>query len=625
MLSLGVLDNVKSFDSQYIPRWFTDPALALNSVLPSLIHQYDKTRYYNSADGETRFPFTATRAGNATQYDSLGRLVWAPANMYNRSNLLTDAAWSKNTATVTLASGEASPTGDSVFKLVVNNGTSTIGSDALGGFWQVISGLASNSRVCFSFYAKAAEHTSIKVRENITTGVRVRIDLTNGTVVYESGNFNQMQCYATDAGFGWYRIHCTYILSAVATTSNFEIKGGVDTGDGVSGTYISSPQHEMWGDDSPKRYITTGTSASAEYCPRFDYDPLTLTARGLLVEPTATNLVPTSTALSTVSGGTSAVSPSTHMGQSAIRVTFDTLTGGHFGANGALTVAASTQYTVSTYYKPISGGNDLIQLTVTSGAATTDVYANFNTATVTRTALGAGAANATIQDCGNGVFRLTLTFTSVAVPASGSVVILAKINTGTDTRIPSVTGAGEIFDFFGCQLETGSIATSLIPTFGTATTRANDVFSTTSVGWANLSGGTFYVEAYRPHQYTGGSFTNFGDSTGATNRNQFRWSGGNVGQIITSAGVVQSTSPTSFLVANGNIKAANRYSVGNQMMSANGVLTTAGNIATLPAIQTHFMVGQLGSVSEKFNGWIKEVRYYPDFSASDAQLQTLTT
>lgn len=634
MLSLGVLDNLKSYDSQYIAPWFNDTSFALNGVKPSLIHQYDKSRYYNSSDGETRFPFTATRAGNATQYDNLGRIVWAPAN-----NIFDSRGGSA----------------------VVGPSTGS----SVGGVWSSsdVSASGVNREIVDKGVLGDEDYIDIRYYGTSTSGSNIFPDLvfhittlapvaTQGEVWTAAGTFQVVG--GTTAGFlptGRPRFQLRFMTTAggyisggpstsITETEQFMVSTGaapattgrvsafidlaIPPGSTVDCTIrICGVRLERTGADSPKRYIrTTGT---AEYCPRLDYDPLTLAPRGLFIEPAATNLVPTSTAVSTITGGTSAVSPASPLGQSAMRVTFDTLTSGHFAANGSITAAVSTQYTVSCYYVPISGGNDLIQLTVTSGAATTGVYANFNTATVSRVALGVDATDAVIRDCGNGVFRLSLTFTSLATTASGSVCILAKIANATDTRIPSTTGAGEVFDFFGCQFETGSVATSLVPTFGTSATRATDTFMTTSVGWANLSGGTFYAEAFRPHAQTGGTFTNFGDSSGTNNRNQFRWSTNSVGLVITSAGVVQATSPLSFTVANGNIKAACRYSVGNQMLSANGVLTTAGNITTLPAAQTHFMVGQLGASSEKFNGWIKEIRYYPDFSASDAQLQALTT
>lgn len=78
ILNLNNINSLGAYDNPIT--WYADQTRALNNVLPSLIHQYDKNRYYNSSDGETRFPFTATRAGNATQYDNQGRIVWAPAN-----------------------------------------------------------------------------------------------------------------------------------------------------------------------------------------------------------------------------------------------------------------------------------------------------------------------------------------------------------------------------------------------------------------------------------------------------------------------------------------------------------------------------------------------------------------
>ena len=100
MFGLGAQNTMALQKRTSSTPWYADPAYALNSVLPSFIHDYAIQRYYNSVDGETAFPLTSVRTSNAMQFDSQGQLVWAPANLLLRSEnlslswLLTDTTLS---------------------------------------------------------------------------------------------------------------------------------------------------------------------------------------------------------------------------------------------------------------------------------------------------------------------------------------------------------------------------------------------------------------------------------------------------------------------------------------------------------------------------------------------------
>lgn len=228
------------------------------------------------------------------------------------------------------------------------------------------------------------------------------------------------------------------------------------------------------------------------------------------------------------------------------------------------------------------------------------------------------------------MFRLSLTFTSTPTTSGGSVVILAKIATGTDTRIPSVLGAGEIFDFFGCQMELGSEASSLIPTYGVSTTRGGDTLEVATSSWFTQGSGTLFIEYVAP-QYLSGSFPPLVvlDDGTANNRIQsfFQTNASNVnfGARIDNATVVQvNTTTPGTINYNVTATAALAYADNSTRMVQNGGAVTTDLVCTIPTGLTTLRVGKNLGATARIR-WIKEIRFYPSVSASDTQLQTLTT
>lgn len=637
LANLNNLNSLGSYDST--TPWYADPAYALNSVLPSFIHGYTQNRYYNSTDGSTGFPFTGVRASNATMFDASGNLVWAPHNMCTRGQDLA-TTWSMGADGSSVLSGNTAPSGAPSYLTTWTTPTPSSGNAVTAQ--PVVIGADMTLSIYLRYVNNKWARVGIYSNNNAANQVRAWVDLETKTLgtVSAGGTASNARATLTDEGDGWVRLS----LSGLNTWFNTGDGGllfattdanGSTTRVGNGATIeAASAIFEMTGAQTPQRWTPKfATTGSAVYCERLDTDPTDLSRRGVLVEEQRINsirnsmmigavagtpgTVPTNWSIPGVAGVTITTAYGVENGFPYVDVTYSgTNTSGStffpvISLDGATSIAAANgqTWTHSAYVRKV-GGTDAISTWNIDirGRDAAGVLVSGQVSTTTCTDAASLSSNR---------LQTTFTFTNPTI-----AFIQPRINRS------SVLAGGTIditIRFGGNQLEQGAFASSFIPTYGTAATRTPDILVTTSVGWANLTRGTFYVDAFRPHASTGGSFTNFGDGSGSTNRNQFRWSGNNVGQIITSAGVVQATSPTSFFVANGNIKAANRYSVGNQMLCANGVLTTAGNITTLPAVQTHLMVGQLQSASEKFNGWIKEVRYYADSSASDAQLQTLTT
>jgi len=632
--------NLKSVGAvDYLKPWFTAPAYALNSVMPSFIHDYKQEKYWNSSAGAGGFPFTGVRTSNSTMFDGAGNNIYAPHNMCTRGENIS-ITWSMGSDGSSVLSGNTAPTSSPSYLTTWTTASPTSGNAV------TTQPVVLNADMTFSIYLRYVNHQWVRIgiysNNNASNQIRCWVNLQTKTLhtVGAGGTATDARATISDEGDGWVRV----VLSGKNTWFNTTDGGllyatcdadGSATRVGNGATIeAASAIFEMTGAQTPQRWTPKfATTGSAIYCERLDTDPSTLSRRGILVEEQRINSIRNSMMIGAVAGTPGTV-PTNWSMPGVAGVTITTAYGVENGFPYVDVTYSGTNTSGSTFYPVIS-----------LDGATSIAAANGQTWTHSAYVRKIGGTDAIStwvidirgRDAGGALISGQASSTTCTDAASLSANRLQTTFTFTDPNIAfvqprvnrsSVLAGGTIditLRFGGNQLEQGAFATSFIPTYGTAATRTPDILVTTSVGWANLTRGTFYVDAFRPHASTGGSFTNFGDSSGSTNRNQFRWSGNNVGQIITSAGVVQATSPVSFSVANGNIKAANRYSVGNQMICANGVLTTAGNITTLPAVQTHLMVGQLQSASEKFNGWIKEVRYYADSSASDAQLQALTT
>ena len=220
--------------------------------------------------------------------------------------------------------------------------------------------------------------------------------------------------------------------------------------------------------------------------PRLNY-PLGGVANGcpaLLVEPTVTNLALQSEAWnvspwaatsggqgSTVSGNVTASPDGTTNADKLIEAA---VTGTHYCLQN-LTLTSGTTYTASFFAK--ASERTLGRLRMAGATAYFDIDFNLTAGTVT------GNTTAFIQNYGNGWYRIGGTFT--AAQASNNFILSLRDVSGNT----SYTGNGTNgFFVWGAQLETGSVATSYIPTAASAVTRNADIVTNNTFVIPNLIG-----------------------------------------------------------------------------------------------------------------------------------------
>jgi hypothetical protein len=358
----------------------------------------------------------------------------------------------------------------------------------------------------------------------------------------------------------------------------------VTSGDSVE---IAMPQVEEG--TTPSSFVanTTGspkfTGISATYGPRV---PM------VLIEPSATNLVTYSEDFSHSSwlknGVGTGVAPVVTLNaaespdgtQNATKVVFDTGSGTTTNDVSTLedlfSATNGASYTQSIYLKGETGGEKILLrhagLSAYTTITLTTEWARYE---VTETA---------IQTFG--YYSIGLRQGLGGVVMNSSITVYA----------------------YGAQVETGSVATSLIPTSGSTATRAKDDLEITGsdfTGFFNNSEGTFYVEttiAQPEKQYAilrGGS-TNQLFIYSNNDRNHLFYDG----NPTTNFGLVTANQLSRFALS---------YKSGNITASLNGSQNT-GTPSGLLASSTKLEIGT--GYNPDFNGHIKRLIYWPYHSDS---------
>ena len=208
-------------------------------------------------------------------------------------------------------------------------------------------------------------------------------------------------------------------------------------------------------------------------------------------------------------------------------------------------IAASTTYTFSMYVMGKEGNNyqNGIFLRIATG---------FNNALVA-TSAATGRVDSTVSN--TAWTRYSVTFTTPSSGVNEFNVGITVANSGTNPNATMIC--------WGAQLETGSVATSYIPTTTGSVTRNADVISLTGVaGLIGQTEGTIYAEVNFSN-LSDGSFISIDPGSGSdfilitklsnlTIRVQLRRSSGSVVNIITSSAITLGSHKIALAYTNGN-------------------------------------------------------------------------
>jgi hypothetical protein len=567
-------------------------------------------------------------------------------NLLGFTQEFDNAAWSKTNGVIT-ANASSAPNGTTTADLFVPSSGSTasgIGSSNIAQPKNLV-------HTC-SVFIKSAGVSFAYVQLNAYSGNNVRcfINLSTGeTSLLSSGNGSLVSgsSAAQNVGDGWWRLSFSGIPNTVDSAAGMQwsvnpassLSSTSYTGDGTSGLYIWGAQLSDSASLDPYVYNPgAAPTSTAYYGPRFDYDPVTLAPRGLLVEEQRTNSIrnntmqgavagtpgtlPTNWQQSVVSGlsfNIAGVGVESGINYVDLRIS-GTATGTsassiQFTQNSEVSASAGQTWTLSAFVKVVAGSTSGLSLIRSgweerSGSFLGTTFIAFTPQSGGNLIAGRVQATAAISNASTTFIKPLINVT----PINGATIDLTL-------RIGMP------------QLELGAFATSVIPTTTAAATRAADVAVMTGANfsnWFNATEGTFYLDAdmYAAQStsfryllganVTSGSANDFIGFSVPSNGNNLRFA-------VTSGGT-QQAAPQVSLTNDQPFKASGAYKVNDFAVSFNGASALTDTSGTVPTGINRLYLGTFLDSGVQANGstHIRRIAYFPR-RLSNAELQAITS
>jgi hypothetical protein len=528
---------------------------------------------------------TYTSSGLGTQYDSTGKLTWKPNNLLTWSNDFTNAAWTKDTSGSITATGVADPLGGTLAS------TFTAGAAGSRLFAQgsVVNGNAINS---------------IWMRRRAGTGA-ITLNNPTGTVG---------QDITSQVSTSWARVY-TKGLSATA----YFIISLATSGDAVDVAFAQ--QEAVTYQTTPRPYVAT--TSAAYYGPRFDFDPVTLAAKGLLIEESRTNIATGSADLSGAEWTSANLTSTANSGVGPTGATdlpkfIASNTNNVHARYASYTVTASQPYTISTYVR--AAGYNFVALSINNGLITAgnEAVQVFNLSAGTKGNTYNVAPNgATITPVGNGLYRISITHTWATTTIQVGVW---PLDIDRDIHVGWLADGTSGVQGGYAQLELGSFATSYTPTGASSVTRAPETASITGAAFSaffNASAGTLLAE--------------YDFIAGLTNNKVAAFNPVNIGSYaaLSAAGSGDTgwyNSGVTLATASGGTshkKVLAYGAAGDFAASLDGGAAAFSSASDYTGTSTSLQIGQQGGGGQCINGHIKSITYWRT-RLPNAQLQGLT-
>jgi hypothetical protein len=405
-----------------------------------------------------------TRSTNATFINSQGLVQFAGQNLsYNTafSGLsgsnpsLTSSGWA-----YAFTTGTATFNGDGSVTMTASS--QRIGLNRNAGF------TGAGRRVILSVDILTSGDTGLTPYQLIRPGTATAEQYYVNGDTYSSGNV-----------VGPCTLSLAYDSATSGTTTPFFGVGANNTATGT--VTFANPRFGLWGGVAPLPYLANTSTTAERHDPRFDHDPTTLAPKGLLVEGSATNTCTYSgdmtqsgaghwsvrTALITT-GWTGFTAPDNTA--SAVKIIPDTTSSRHTLESSSTSIVSGTVYTASVFVKAsgytvaslvVAGGQTRRNFTLSGAGTVQSQFGVTNTATITPVGT-------------DGWYRITMTWTANATGGAGLWIGVPQNATTDVVSAWSGNGTSAIIAW-GAQLETGSGASSYIPTGASQGTRNQDV------------------------------------------------------------------------------------------------------------------------------------------------------
>lgn len=342
--------------------------------------------------------------------------------------------------------------------------------------------------------------------------------------------------------------------------------------------------------------------------PRFDYNPVTLACRGLLVEEARTNIALRSEEFndaywSKTNASVTADSTTSPAGVlNGDTLIENNLAGEHHLERG-LTVVSGASYSISLYVKSAGSTRNIRIFMFRNSSPFTTIAAILVNPTTGAIVNGAGS----VVDAGNGWWRITASGTA---PSTGANLRISLASGGTF----NYTGDGVSgVHIWGVQVEAGAFPTSYIPTVAATVTRNADIATITSTNfsdWWQASKGGVLVRA-RPGTVSGTRpWVQFDDGT-ANEIIALRGNTTNPELYIVDGGVAQAQIDAGTIAANTDYSLTGWWATNDCKARLDSGAVVTDTSATIPTVTQ----ARLGSDGTNYlNGHLASISYYDSFS-----------
>ena len=599
------LDPYLLFDTQSsMIGTFENPTLDLDPSVPSTLDVITATRAgvatYTDADGLIQSATPNTVRVDQTQGAEVTPTVY---QHIGHTDFSTD--WTKSNVAVSTSEFNA-PDGTSTAYKITNSSSSGnhfIRDSITGGANP--STVVNGRSYTLSVFLRKGTKDVVSIGDGFNVNVLARFNLTSGTVT----NFSASNSSIEQVG-DWFR--CSATITPTGTTLGLMLFTGNNyAGHDTSGDFHAfGPQLEEGTTASSFVANTTGSPkfiTGATFGPRV---PM------ILVEPSATNLVTYSEDFSHSSwtkGGSSVVSgfSSPDGNNTAFKLTEGTNNSFHYIENITYSPTQSKQL-FSIYIKD-AGDTEFIRIASNDSVTGWDYFFNPKTGQ----AISDTFTSSNITTLNNGWYRIELLADGSNYVTSGSVPFIISLSNDGSTLSYQGDGTSGVY-IWGAQLETGSVATSYIPTSGgdaAARTRTKDdlvISGSDFSDFFNTGGdGTFYAE-YQFNDADGANSLIYGS---ADNQRFAYKNAGSSSPLLSYDG----TNVLSYgrLAAGTLLRTALSFDSNSMEGSQDGsAATMSGQTAPFPhngnfRSATELSIGSDTTGGKQLNGHIKRLIYWP--------------
>jgi len=440
---------------------------------------------------------TATRAADvynqetATYFDSTGTLKTAAANTARTNYTYNGSSWVNSGTLIDLAatnyalnSGDPRATGWNVYYGTIDTTSPITAPDGASQAYKYVPSTADTS----GHYLGQDISTRSQLNSTYYTCSFYYKPAGYDLATAETWGLANQTSTTISLPNGWYRVRRTGQTSSspvagvprcIAYPNAY---GSSYAGDGTSGIYIWGFQFEV-GNTATSYIPTSGSTATraadvynqdaATYfdssgvmriapqnTPRLDYDPVTHTPKGVLIEEARRNYIGTSGASGSwaykTASQSSVLAPD---GSLAYEFTLNTIAGGRLYSEPGPYL--NDTYTGSAYVRGVPGSPVTVATPFIKNCNTDTVVGTGTSVTLSQTSWTRVSASGTTtgSNCGGGGVRFEIAFNTSG--SSAKVLV------------------------WGPQVEVGAFPTSYIPTNGSGATRAAEYFNIPKGNWFN--------------------------------------------------------------------------------------------------------------------------------------------